>query len=156
MYAKTVLRRIIYFFLLFLDIKFIGSFSSSLGIIFYFLLLVFAIGIEFIYTQTWSNTYSCIKMSFEQWLNDFGDKPRLWNYNNYLVHINKRLYVKKDILSTTYVISFGFFDMIRFMIWYYRHENNRKDLDNQNAIKNFEKTFGVTLENKSSKKKNFQ
>ena len=152
--TKTVLRIIIYVFFLFLDIKLIASFSLGLGIAFCFLLFVFAIGIEFIYTQTWSNAYPCIKMNFKQWLNDFSDKIWLWSYDNYLIHINKRLYVKKNMYSSTYVISFNFFDMIRFMIWYYKTKNNKKYLDNQNNIKNFEKTFDVTLENKKSKNKN--
>lgn len=151
--AKTVLRIIVYIFFLFLDIVYIASFSLGLGMVFYFLLFVFAIGIEFIYSQTWSNTYSCIKMSFEQWLNDFSDKTWLWNYDNYLVHINKRLYVKRKVYSTTYVISFGFFDMIRFMIWYYTQKNDERILKNQNNIKDFEKDFDVTLEKKNSKKK---
>ena len=153
MIAKTVLRIIIYIFFLFLDIKYIASFSLDLGIVFCSLLFVFAIGIELVYLQTWSNIYPCIKMSFEQWLNDFSDKTWLWNYDNYLVHINKRLYVKRKVYSTTYVISFSFFDMIRFMIWYYGKENNKKVLENQNNIKDFEKDFDVTLEKKNSKKK---
>ena len=151
--TKTVLRIIIYIFFFFLDIKYIASFSLDLGIVFCSLLFVFAIGIELIYLQTWSNIYPCIKMSFKQWLNDFGDKIWLWSYDNYTVHINKRLYVKKGMCSTTYVISFSFFDMIRFMIWYYRKENNKKVLENQNNIKDFEKDFDVTLEKKNSKKK---
>ena len=152
--TKTVLRIIIYIFFFFLDIKYIASFSLDLGIVFCSLLFVFAIGIELIYLQTWSNIYPCIKMSFKQWLNDFSDKIELWSYDNYTVHINKRLYVKKGICSTTYVISFSFFDMIRFMIWYYGKENNKKVLENQNNIKDFEKTFNVTLENKSFKNSN--
>ena len=151
--TKTVLRIIIYIFFFFLDIKYIASFSLDLGIVFCSLLFVFAIGIELIYLQTWSNIYPCIKMSFKQWLNDFSDKIELWSYDNYTVHINKRLYVKKGICSTTYVISFSFFDMIRFMIWYYGKENNKKVLENQNNIKDFEKDFDVTLEKKNSKKK---
>ena len=152
--TKTVLRIIIYIFFLFLDIKYIASFSLDLGMVFCSLLFVFAIGIEFVYFQTWSNIYPCIKMSFKQWLDDFGDKIWLWSYDNYTVHINKRLYVKKGMCSTTYVISFSFFDMIRFMIWYYGKENNKKVLENQNTIKDFEKTFNVTLENKSLKNSN--
>ena len=152
--TKTVLRIIIYIFFLFLDIKYIASFSLGLGIVFCSLLFVFAIGIELIYLQTWSNIYPCIKMSFKQWLNDFSDKIWLWGYDDHLVHVNKRLYVKREAYSTTYVISFGFFDMIHFMIWYYGKENNKKVLENQNTIKNFEKTFNVTLENKSLKNSN--